>query len=635
MKKTLLLVLAFTILWTSAAFSAPLQGLRGGDVFLDVTQENTMLTMSITPAYGWAEPISIYSPQGMLLKRFTPSWSHTSRHDVAITELGIYRIQLNRNYVCDITSNFGQLMYAPLEFETSLQHNRSFSMYFKVPPSTPEITLHLDNRRGMQGQHVTASIISPNAHDNPIVLQKEGFTPYDILNELNISEENWQQELSELSPDELPSAFIPASYTIAEPQSGIWRIDFSSGRIGFWVNGIPNLLASTPDQFFPIDTADSSLQITLTRSSQVVSPFLGAVGNFGTQGQYGAFLTSYGVEADKLFLSGAPNTQAIIQQSSPEFSQHTLLVLRSMPKAIRSLPMPYRADKWAEWAAIEIRKFVDTAGIPTDHITIQPFNEPNLEMDLSDYLTYMEHFISTCNSDPQLQNIAIGGPALGSADADTVVNWGWIEGLLKKFGDEINTVIWNCYKVSRPENTFIIEEALRKTQNLINTHGNNQNIIIGAINRQGGLAPNNLFTGRDSGLWWAGTLLHAIQTNEMSGLYYFKSVDTGIRAKGLFTVDGTPKTQAYVQQAVANVLSYPNVFAVQTGHPLVLALAGSNSTDGKLFVVNLSWLPITITTNNIGEATTSTNVLTSDMLDPSQLPPKSCALITFTTGSDQ
>lgn len=635
MKKALLLAVTSILLWTTIALSAPLQGLRGGEVFLSATQQDTVLTLSFTPAYGWAEPVSIYSPQGMLLERFTPSWSGTSRHEVAIPEQGIYRVLLNRNYVCDAVSNYGQLLYAPLESETSLQKDRPFSMYFEVPPSTQEVILRLDNRRGLQGQTVRASIVSPDAQDSPIILQKKGFTAADILRELNISGSNAQQELSELSPDQLPSAFIPASYTIAEPQSGIWRIDFSSGRIGFWIDGIPNLLASTPDQFFATDTASSPLKITLSRSTPIASPFLGAVGNFGKNGKYGSFLTSYGVEADKLFLSGAPNTQTIIQQSNPQFSKHTLLVLRSMPNSVRSLPMPYRADKWSKWAAGELRKYIDNAGIPTDHITIQPFNEPNLEMELNEYLTYMEYFISACDNDSQLQNIAIGGPALGSADADTVVNWEWIEALLDKFGNEIKTVIWNCYKVPRPENTFIIEEALRKTKDLINTHGNNQNIIIGGINRQGGLAPNNLFAGRESGLWWAGTLLHAIQTNAMSGIYYFKTIDTGIRAKGLFTAKGTPKTQAYVQRAVGDVLSYPDVFTIQTEHPLVLALAGSNSTEGKLFVVNLSWLPVTVTTDTIGAATSSTNVLTNETLDPSQLPPKSCALITFTTGSNQ
>lgn len=635
MKKALPVTIVSVLLWTTMALSAPLQGLRGGEVFFNATQQDTILTLSFTPAYGWAEPVSIYSPQGMLLKRFTPSWSGTSHLEVAIPAEGIYRILLNRNYVCDIASNHGQLLYAPLEFETSLQTDRPFSMYFEVPPSTQEVVLRLDNRRGLQGQTVKASIVSPDAQDSPIVLQKKGFTAADILRELNISGSNLQQELSELSPDQLPSAFIPASYTIAEPQSGIWRIDFSSGRIGFWIDGIPNLLASTSDQFFPTETAGSPLPITLARGNQVTSPFLGAVGNFGKNGKYGSFLTSYGVEADKLFLSGAPNTQTIIQQSSPQFSKHTLLVLRSMPNSVRSLPMPYRADKWAKWAAGELHKYVDNANIPADHITIQPFNEPNLEMNLSEYLTYMEYFISTCDNDPKLQNIAIGGPALGSADADTVVNWEWIEALLDRFGDKIQTVIWNCYKVPRPEDTFIFEEALQKTQNLISAHGSNQNIIIGGINRQGGLAPNTLFKGRESGLWWAGTLLHVIQSNAMTGIYYFKTVDTGIRAKGLFTAGGGPKAQAYVQKAVANVLSYPDIFAVQTEHPLVLALAGSNSTEGKLIVVNLSWLPVTINADSIGMPDSSINVLTKEALDPSQLPPKSCALITFTTGSTQ
>lgn len=634
MKKHILLAATIILLWTTTAFSAHLQGLRGGDVLLNANRKGLELTMYITPAYGWAEPVSVYSPQGMLVKRFTPTWSGTSLHKINIPEHGIYRIHLNRNYVCDIASNSGQLLYAPLPFETSLQHNTPATMYFNVPSSTRDITLHLDNRRGLQGHDVIAKVIPPVGSDKPIILQKQGFTATDILHELQISSDNEQQALSELSPTTLPSAFIPASSTVSDPQSGVWRVDFISGKKGFWIDGSTNLLASAPDQFFPADAIDKPLQVVLTRANPIASPFLGAVGNFGHRGTYGSFLTSYGVEADKLFLSGEPNTQTIIQQSSPEFSKHTLLVLRSMPDDIRSLPMPSRAAEWAEWAAHEVRTFVDNAGISEKDITIQPFNEPNLEMDLDDYLTYMKHFIAECKSNPKLQNIPIGGPALGSADADTVIDWKWIEGLLEQCGDDISTVIWNCYKVPRPEDTFIIGDALKKTREIIKAKGGDQNIIIGAINRQGGLAPNNLFTGRESGLWWAGTLLHAIQTNTASGIYYFKTVDTGIRTKGLFTADGTPKAQAYVQQAVADVLSYPNVSAIQTGHPLVLALAGNNATDGKLFVVNLSWLPVDIDTGKIGVVTGGTDVLTNSKLNTKQLPPKSCTLITFTTGSD-
>jgi hypothetical protein len=622
-------LLALSLLSSQSGWAATLEGLRGGDVWVRVQDVSVPLHITTEPAYGWAESLTLYGPDGTLVQRVTPGRTGASHYDVPFPQQGIYRLQLSRSYVTRLESDVHQMIFRPLRHETSFKLSRPANLYFRVPQGTSSLTLFLDNRRGLQGGEVDL-VARPldNGTASAVPLHKESFTARDVLRELGVDESNAQQALSELSPGDLPALLFPVRREVAAPRAGVWQMEIAAGRTGCWLDGVPDFLAARPDQFFSVDFT-TVLDVRLEPGNRLTTvPVLGAVGNFGRHGCYGEVLNQYGVYADKLYLTGQTTAESLAERFSPEHSQHTLLVIRSMPKSVYDLPAAQRPEAFAEWAAEEIRTFVRLTGIDLSRLAVQPFNEPNLEMSLAHYLAYMQKVTEVFGNDPVLRDVRLAGPGLGSGESRELVDWEWIEELLARFGDGISTVVWNCYRVTRPEDAFEIRNALEKTRQIIDAHGGNQTILVGAINRRGGIAPEYFFTGPESGLWWGSVLVEGILSEQLQGMYHYKIIDSAGRPKGLFRLDQTPKPQAYVQQAVSQVLHCRAVRGLKSEKALVTGIAGGREEGSLLFVVNRSRHPVRLDLSAFGNVVEVRDVLRQQTLSSGvPLPPRTCVII--------
>lgn len=624
-----LLIIVAAMLQADFTIAASLKGLRGGNVFVKAECAGEV-RVHTKPTFGWKEHLSVYDSKGGLVHRVYPSRDKTSDFVFRLDNSGIYKIRLSRSYVASLSSEQSKLMYAPLLHETSFQNNTVSKLYFNVPVGTGNFTANLENRRSLQGQDCTAVIAATNSGSTQesYRVTKKGFSAQDIAVELGVKGPDAQQSLSDLSPEVLPSQFFPAKLPIDYPLHGTWETVLSPGRVGFWLTGVPNLFAASPDDLFSLSS--SAVNIPLKKGTSLSPPILGAVGNFGENGKYGSILNTYGVRGDKIFLHGKGNTRSLAQKGSIQFGDHTLFVLRSMPESIYRMSMPKRAERFAQWAAREVRSFINLTNFPLSKLTMQPFNEPNLEASLDEYLVYMDSIVSTFKTDPQLAQVRIGGPALGSGDAPTAVDWTWITRLLQQFGDQISTIIWNCYKISGIDETFEYANAIKKTKEIIDTYGGKQDIIIGATNRMGGLAPNALFNSTEGGTWWASCLMEVISSNAVHVLNYYKMVDSGSREKGLFTPSGTPKSQALVQQAVDKVITQDKLYSVESGSPLVKAILGVNRTSAVMFVLNQAWFPVQLDLFAIGKTVTIHDVFTGkELASDASIAPNQCVIVTL------
>ena len=627
--KTFSVVFCLILFSFSPTFAGTLHGLRGGDLYI---KTNTKCHIQITtkPTYGWKESFTFYDHQGKIKQKLYPSRKQEETYSFHIDTSYVHKLHLNRSYTATVGPTDCKVIYSSIPYITSFQTTYPLELFFSVPPNTNNLLVNLENRRGLQGQ---TGFLALKRNENgkslyTKTIQKQSFSQADVAKALNVSGLNKQQALSDLSPTKAPQYFSPSKINLLNPQAGIWQLSLSSGRLGTWVEGVPNYFSSRPEDLFSM--FHPLRKVKLKRGQKVPSPFLGAVGHFGHNGKYGDILNNFGVFADKLFLHGKSGADSLVRLGSKKYSKHTLLVIRSMPVSILKKPLVQRAQLYAEWAGREVLSFMNQTNIPLEQLTIQPFNEPNLEMSIDEYILFMSHLIKVCKSDPLLKKVRIAGPALGSRKSSNITEWNWIERILEEFGNDISVITWNCYKLLSPEDSYEFAEAIKFTRSIIESYGGKQEIIIGATNRMGGLAPNNLFNSDQAGLWWANMLIDGIGTGEVAGYYYFSTIDTGIRAKGLFSANGKPKKQAYVQKAVDDILQYNDVYSVESSSALVKGLLGVDSGKSALLLVNQSWFPASIDLKGFGIELERFDVLNQNkMTTPKTLTPNQCVIIRF------
>lgn len=573
-----------------------LAGLRGGKVWIAVDAPGAELSVSLRPAYGWSEPVRLYAPDGRLEKELEISRERSTETKLALDAKGVHMLHLKRSYVAEVRVEGARVEVEPLMHETSVQAPGGAKVYFRVPEGTASFSVRVDNRIGLRGEDVLAVVRAPDGGTETV--RKAGFSRRQLLDRLGaLGLDQSGQPLSAATPDASIAELSPAGHTYTQPAAGIWSFALNGADAGVWLEGIPNRFAVTPEELFPsVEAEPVAAKVTLTDEA-IVAPVLGAVGHLGPPGNpYEAKILSYGVRGDQIYLHQGPGGFDHMERLVPRPGVHSLVILRSLDAATMKLGAHDGFVRAGEWVA----GVLAAAKRPWESFTLQVMNEPNLEYRKDDYLTALGGFIEGLKAaNVPMDKLDLAAPALGSGESPEIVDWPWIEGVIDRYDRDVDTIVWNLYRVRDVEDTDLYAAAVAKTVKIIHDHdtdGHFQSVVIGATNRVGGFSDDALFDGAEAGVWWASVIANVANTGEVNLLDYFSTLDSGqLRAKGLFARDWRVKPQAIAQRAMGNVLGVGGVRRVTTDHPMLEGVASVTGGRIRLALVNKGWLPLKVT----------------------------------------
>ena len=519
-----------------------LAGLRGGKVWIAVDTPGAELAVSLRSAYGWAEPVRLYGPDGRLEKELQVSRGSTAETRLTLDTPGVHMLHLKRSYVAALEIDGARVEVEPLAHETSVQASGGAKVYFRVPEGTAKFTLFVDNRIGLRGADVRAVVHAPDGKTRTV--EKAGFTRRQLLDRLGARGLGQSgQPLSDGVPDPSVAELKPAFVDFDAPVAGVWSLDLTGDDAGVWLDGIANRFAVSPDGLFAVgEGAAVAARVTLTDDA-ISAPILGSVGHLGPpENPYETKILSYGVRGDQIYLHQGPGGFDHMERLAQRQGVHSLVILRSLDAATIKLGPREGFARAAAWVAEVLHK----AGRPWDSFTLQVMNEPNLEYRMEDYLTALGGFIAGLKeAGVPMDKLDLAAPALGSGESPEIVDWPWIEAVIDRYDRDVDTIVWNLYRVRDVEDTDLYAAAVAKTAKIIHDHdtdGRFQDIVIGATNRVGGFSDDAVFDGAEAGVWWASVIANVANTGEVKMLDYFSTLDAGpLRAKGLFARDWRAK----------------------------------------------------------------------------------------------
>jgi hypothetical protein len=630
-----LVVLFFIVMLPQLSWSAPqeMSELRQGRIHIYTQGKNEILTVSYQPEYGWNEPLLFLGPDGRLIKKMFLGHKAAGTINLPVSEgPGHYVLILKPSYLWRVSLSDGCMLFEPPVEMACVK--RDFSdppFFFQVPAHTAGFDFFAINHRSYKGQAARVKLFDPKGQ---MVADKKmpEVSPEILLKKLkslgvDTSEIRSSAGSGNFNP---PSDLIPTEHIhVSSPQSGIWKVEigtagnFMADNVGFWVEGIPsyfsmsaNGLENEPHPPGASFSASDFIPVTVTVSDQQLNPpILGVVGPFGPDnGPRQAKMTEYGIQAENVFLShGAeePNNDNADPGTANLFSFHfndqkdlydrpgkfSLVVMDRFAGWLATLPPSTRALEWAEWAAVSADNLITQRKLNPDHFVIQFLNEPNKILEMEQYLGLLKAAGSRIKQNPKTRHFRIGAPAIAAGlSLDTqkdhdFLDTRWIEESLKQADSLVDSIVFNVYGARDLEDTFLYDALIETVDRLIRKYDSDgviEPIIIGATNREGGLVSNRLFCDWQGAVWWACVLTRVINTGKIKAINYFNIIDKGIRKKGLFTADRTPKGQAVIQKIFSKALLSGNVVKTWTDHTGLEAVSVRTDQGLVMILVNKS-----------------------------------------------
>lgn len=625
--------------------------------------QKVTLHTKLSPLYGWHEAVVLHGPDG----RVSPTQPITSRKtavhsQIELTEPGLYTLRLKRSYDAKIwCQGPAFLAIKPSRYQTFFRNNTTRKVYFNVPEKTQNFTLSCTNRIGLRGEKTYLTITAPDGEKHHV--QIASFSPGGLQRKLNLPRHNTNQELSFFSPPLLPTELLPIVKRYTHPLPGLWELEINGGELGVWLDEIPDLFfegwggdsgenirhINSILSFFSLNNpvpVKASLECGYSdyrRSDQLDqrcrqsqpnrprhsgqrkrskrqgqlnplgyldrTPFLGAVGNIDPV-RYHAERVEFGLQGDQIFLWPPKSAEGDalrvptewIQSDEPQM--HSLVILRGREDWMRRNPGGEVAG-FAEWGAKAVKHFIAKSKRDKNSFTVQVLSEPNLEMSVDEYCSLFSAVVNRFKQDPDLADVRLAGPGIGSGEEPDFIDWNWMTQFLKRQGAELDAVSWNSYKVHALQDTYLLAETVHQIKKRAQTLGIDPDILIGGINCMGGLAPVELFTGEEAGIWWAAALTSIINTGEVTGVWYFSLVDIGMRKKGLVSLECNElfiKPQGHVHKLFANTLTKGPLLPLTFDHDLIDGVAvEDNGGKRHVILVNKGWLPAEVDLTTLGK----------------------------------
>jgi hypothetical protein len=360
-----------------------------------------------------------------------------------------------------------------------------------------------------------------------------------------------------------------------EPAPGRWRVEaviagLRPDDIGFWLDGIPNLVTPAgSDPFVPSAApAHAAIRLDPTR-------VLGPTGDIGAVWGWTVLRDRALAAFRELGLTNSvhffpqvdmepENDDADPNHLEPERFLFAPFVDRMDVYRDRVLPLTElmilsRIAPWARRSPEEIAEYADacvryhqlTAGLRPDSLYWQFLNEPNHDIGVHEYVAAFKEVGARLRHTLEARGVPVrlGGPGTGNAWKEREeIPWEWITELLDEADRDCDFIVWNQYRLGRIEDTWRFRANLERVDSLMTAHdhdGQREELVIGATNLAGGIVLQaERQDGFYSAVWWPSVLCNTIGTGRCRLVSYFFLVDQGARRKGLLRDDWSRKPVA-------------------------------------------------------------------------------------------
>ncbi|MBU0993299.1 MAG: hypothetical protein KJ737_12465 [Proteobacteria bacterium] len=397
----------------------------------------------------------------------------------------------------------------------------------------------------------------------------------------------------------------------AQPEPTIWQLTcIGSGKVGFWLDDIPNLFAQNPDHLFYPDLkpGESDVEIKDER--------------IGTSPKIGSTLP---------FASPPPNTHQVIEKLNLQsgniyFFENILTDDLNYDIPFLSLyKKKFNIDQYVSiLAKTERRNVIENIHLAesflerylahhkSKHDIEIPYiafaDEPNLNY--PDYETFENHFkilsrtVQRVNKDNNAHikiaspesSLMTNGPT--REDSKKRTGFEWTERLLKKYPDSIDSISWHLWLKRDLIATEWYNTSIESVSDLSLKYPlssqKNRDLIISQTNISSGmsLSPYEQET-FFAALWWASVVSQSASTGKLHMLNWFKLADDGKYNKGLvrysngnFILKPVGHATSFINKSILSEVLYTKHDSVELD-----LVATTDKMHSKIFIFGVNKFP--------------------------------------------
>lgn len=373
---------------------------------------------------------------------------------------------------------------------------------------------------------------------------------------------------------------------IKSPSKGAWHIEFrETGKVSFWVDGIPNLFAQNPYDLFIPELKDGDAIFSST----------GSIGRMGLIGSYSVSHSANIQITDHIRYMGIKSLNYYVDHEwrepyNPEFPEGgdnndpntinksgfewedkridffrkelnaEISVLFNSRKSWLGIPLtPQKQKEFAEFVLAYITHFNTKS--PLTVRWVSPWDEPNLKTFTYDEYAMLLKEVATRVKAPQNPDAVKNTNILAiSSSGFEGINSGrdrigrdWAQKLYSAHDNLIDGIafdLWDSYDLIesyRFRNEVSIAEDIISNND---TDGNRtEQIVINQTSMSSGEGSSAYAVNTHFGaLWLTGAICNAFASGRLNAFQYFTTVDDSRHMKGLIYSDHLPPTLPYQEQ---------------------------------------------------------------------------------------
>jgi|GEM_PF-5770431 len=438
-----------------AGWGGEMEWMRRGTIYLDV---NAASELQVTYRDGAAAEgyLYVFGPDGNALAREPVPIGMTAATVALDAGPGTYRAVVTGGNPWRAEAPGARIVFEPEREWTSLHQADDVQRryYFRVPEGTERFTLSATNQNGEVGTPGLVRLRDPRG-EVAIALDLQ-----------RIDRSSFMQAIGATSRAEAEVKYriLTQTHTVERPAPGLWSVEAGcrgcADDVGFWLDGVPNLFAASPEDWFEPTFPPTAVSITVD-ATQVVGPTgkPAAIASFVKQPeQVLALLRELGMtaitdycgqdyrepsndDADPMHLNWpgfnfapADGRMEYLRESGLTTLTHIYGRAPEWLGAVGSDQWMANLDEVAEFTAAYIYHYVVDRGLDMEYFTF--INEPNLAF--SAHEDAKRRYIASCVAagrrvkalqHPRLAGVKFGGPDIVIGETPSPC-WAWVADLL-------------------------------------------------------------------------------------------------------------------------------------------------------------------------------------------------------------
>lgn len=546
MKRVLFIVLTFTLgLQIHVAQAQTWSNIRDG--VLHVRTASSAVVCNVQWKDEWIsesqhDHIYIQNPDGSLLKRLNLSKENTpGTENISLTKSGDTRIDVTgynfRTVNVSLPDSIPSV-FEPVKVHKSITLGSGGKLYFKVPA----------NR---------AFSFNGKYHDG--------------ISRFNLTSINDGQQLSlSLTAKDYYWEFDTLEIASAASET-TWELSWSSsGKVSFWLDGIPNLFAQTPQNLFTPTLQTGTVSVSVLSNIVGTTPAIGAAmpftapprSSFDLIKNWHLSTANHYAFVDALLKSPEMDLSFLKTYEKDLALKNSSVILSKSGRA----PVLTDADEIAGFLQPYLKLRASQSLLVDAHIALA--DEPNLNY--TDYAEFESYFANVAgriknSSDPVINKTRFAvpessrfleGPTLEGSEKKIGIDWA--EQLLTAHGNLIDAISWHEWMVRDLIDTGRYKTSVEAAANLAAKHENRLHkkldLIITQTNISSGLSLSSYEQDTwFASLWWASVVIQSSLPGQLDQLVWFKAADDGIYRKGLVSISNDTIVKKPVSSAMTFV----------------------------------------------------------------------------------